>query len=1007
MNTGSVLAQFTITISKAVSEPVAVEWFTSDGTAKAGVDYAANKGTALFLPGETAKTVDILVYGRAVGTEDRSFFVEMLPPTNAILGAAIGECIIHVDTSGSQPVTQIIVPTGPKGDEGESAYETWLKLPGNAGKTEQEFIDSLKPSAQEIAQEVSPLLDVGDTILTASGTEGLGHPDQMNVKALARRIAYASPAKIATVKLADGDNTLRQADMTGDAVLFSGAGFVPRIWRGSAFTSAAWRLNSDGSITIKGAVAGDVLYACQYDFVADYNSRESVLSVTERSPFRKVKSFEKGTSDILSASDALLWESAPAGQGPYFVWRGAFPKNVPAGSTPLTAGGINDAGWRSVGQASLRDELANGGDKMLGIAQPFTGAVQRTQQQKNAEHVTITDFVSDSTPATDISAAFAAAFAASNVVRVPAGQYTASFQIPSGKKLIGDGKGVTFIDAPAGKPTKQVTAENQSSITIKGISFRSPATAQSSSYEGLLHFVSCAGITLLDVGATKSGNGGIVFVNCDNVKSGKRSLVMGCSVVQNYFEGIICLGENTGIDFINNDISENAHHGVVFKPFAFPFKAGSCHSIKFNNNTVRKNTGHGVFNAGLWNPAMTGDGDLDVTYMRYTSLQNQFMQNSQFNNNTVTDNVATGMILGGAFNTVNDNTCSGNGLLPATGGFAGIVLCGYGMTCNGNTTTNNRTYGIDVGGSQSSSITSNTCMYNSLAEDFCIGLNVGASSNCVVRGNVVGYNGKNVPTCYQILVSGIDGDGAAAFPMIGLVNQISGNTVLCQGNNIGITLRNRTAYNQVCDNLLSGCAFESAIRCEVSQSGVGANIIKNNNLDGAISGVAVPSATVLVIPDWAEFIQLNGTIAVTSLQTTSQAYKAGTITAVNVTNAGTGYKPASKPAVTVTDPTGTGASLHAEVTRDGTILGITVLNPGSNYTNPTITIAPPESGTQAVVTPVLGAVNNVGRELTIYFNGLINFQVTGMKTIFNAQVGSCIRLRGLNNGSWIELSRTV
>ena len=72
MNTGSVLAQFTITLSKAVSEPVAVEWFTTDGTAKAGVDYAANKGIAIFQPGQTEKKVDILVYGRAVGSEDRN-----------------------------------------------------------------------------------------------------------------------------------------------------------------------------------------------------------------------------------------------------------------------------------------------------------------------------------------------------------------------------------------------------------------------------------------------------------------------------------------------------------------------------------------------------------------------------------------------------------------------------------------------------------------------------------------------------------------------------------------------------------------------------------------------------------------------------------------------------------------------------------------------------------------------------------------------------------------------
>ena len=260
MNTGSALAQFTITLSQAVTEPVQVEWFTSDGTAKAGVDYAANKGTVVFSPGQTEKTVDILVYGRAVGAEDRSFFVEMLPPTNAILGASIGECIITVDTIGSTPVTQVIVPTGPEGD---SAYQVWLDQ-GNTG-TEQDFLDSLKPDPADIAIEVAPLIDVGATILTAEGTETLGHPDQTTVKAVARRIAYVGAAKIATALLAAGDNVVGQTDLTGDTIDLASIGLYPRILRGTTVFSPQWSAEPGGKVRIKDAIAGDVLYACQYD----------------------------------------------------------------------------------------------------------------------------------------------------------------------------------------------------------------------------------------------------------------------------------------------------------------------------------------------------------------------------------------------------------------------------------------------------------------------------------------------------------------------------------------------------------------------------------------------------------------------------------------------------------------------------------------------------------------------------------------------------------------------
>lgn len=413
MNTGSVLAQFTITLSNAVTEPVSVEWYTSDGTAKAGVDYAANKGTALFTPGQTEKKVEILVYGRAVGSEDRSFFVEMLPPTNAILGASIGECIIHVDTSGSVPVTQIIVPTGPKGDVGKSTYQSWLDI-GNTG-TEEDFIESLKPSAKEIADEVSPLIDVGNTVLTAEGTGSLSKPDSTTVKAIARRVAFAAPAKIATVALAAGDNTLRQSDLSGDAVSFARAGFMPRVLRSGALFSPDWRLNGDGTITLFAAQAGDLLYAVQYDFVSDVNTREAIQAITETSYYTKHKSFERGSNMLKSNRDALIWVGAPAGQGPYFVWDGAYPKNVPAGSTPSTSGGIGSGKWLDVGAASTRNMLSSpsdgAGDALVTVKQPAAGSRPRSLHDKLAEIVSLNDFATEGDGATDDTAAINAAIA--------------------------------------------------------------------------------------------------------------------------------------------------------------------------------------------------------------------------------------------------------------------------------------------------------------------------------------------------------------------------------------------------------------------------------------------------------------------------------------------------------------------------------------------------------------------------------------------------------------------
>lgn len=52
---------FTVSLSQANSTPVTVTYQTADGTAQAGSDYVATKGTLIFGPGETQKTVTVPV----------------------------------------------------------------------------------------------------------------------------------------------------------------------------------------------------------------------------------------------------------------------------------------------------------------------------------------------------------------------------------------------------------------------------------------------------------------------------------------------------------------------------------------------------------------------------------------------------------------------------------------------------------------------------------------------------------------------------------------------------------------------------------------------------------------------------------------------------------------------------------------------------------------------------------------------------------------------------------
>jgi len=82
-NTGTTMANFTVSLSGAASHPVLVDYATSDGTATAGVDYGATSGTLVFGPGEISKTISVTINGDTVFEPDETFFVTLSNADNA------------------------------------------------------------------------------------------------------------------------------------------------------------------------------------------------------------------------------------------------------------------------------------------------------------------------------------------------------------------------------------------------------------------------------------------------------------------------------------------------------------------------------------------------------------------------------------------------------------------------------------------------------------------------------------------------------------------------------------------------------------------------------------------------------------------------------------------------------------------------------------------------------------------------------------------------------------
>jgi hypothetical protein len=86
----------------AQGSPVTVHYATSDGSGKAGTDYAASSGTLTFPPGETAQNITIPVLDPAGAAAARSFTVSLDSPSNATI--AYGTAAVTIGASGAAAV---------------------------------------------------------------------------------------------------------------------------------------------------------------------------------------------------------------------------------------------------------------------------------------------------------------------------------------------------------------------------------------------------------------------------------------------------------------------------------------------------------------------------------------------------------------------------------------------------------------------------------------------------------------------------------------------------------------------------------------------------------------------------------------------------------------------------------------------------------------------------------------------------------------------------------------
>ena len=97
----STTLDFVVTLNRAASGTVTVDYATSDGTATAGADYTATSGTLNFVAGETSKTVSVTVLNDAHDEGSETLTLTLSNATGAVIGD--GEATGTITNAGSMP----------------------------------------------------------------------------------------------------------------------------------------------------------------------------------------------------------------------------------------------------------------------------------------------------------------------------------------------------------------------------------------------------------------------------------------------------------------------------------------------------------------------------------------------------------------------------------------------------------------------------------------------------------------------------------------------------------------------------------------------------------------------------------------------------------------------------------------------------------------------------------------------------------------------------------------
>ena len=114
-NVGTTNAVFTVTLSATSPQTVTVSFNTSSGTAIAGSDFVAASNSLVFSPGQTKKTITVLVNGDIIDEPFEDFNLTLTSPVDGVIDDGAGVGTILDDDDPTFSITDFSVVEGNSG----------------------------------------------------------------------------------------------------------------------------------------------------------------------------------------------------------------------------------------------------------------------------------------------------------------------------------------------------------------------------------------------------------------------------------------------------------------------------------------------------------------------------------------------------------------------------------------------------------------------------------------------------------------------------------------------------------------------------------------------------------------------------------------------------------------------------------------------------------------------------------------------------------------------------